>query len=411
MILIDILQEHLEEADFLFHQRENALSDRAYDLGDLAELEERLLAHLDGLVLGGKEAWEILAPKLAEGELGEVFAAGFVALESGDAARIDLVQKAFAGAEAAVLDGIRHALRHTVSPKAEEIGRAFLSAEKGAVRAAAIDVLSFRRIPIDAKPLRSALNGKDPLAVAAAVQAAGRLRIAELKSEVETALENDSPEVRREAMGAGLLLKSEKALGRARKSVTSKSEEAGDALILLGLAGHPEDGSLLVQNLGEAKLVRAAVIALGLSGRVAAINPLIRLTADPKLSRLAGEAIRTVTGVDLKEKKLTAPAPPQPEAALNDDEEVPDDPDAGLPFPDAKKLEGWWKESASRFDKKNRYRSGRPHGREALIEILRNGPLPERRHAAFDLSIINPAAPLLETAAFAGRQQKETAGL
>ena len=119
MILIDIVEEHLEEADFLWQQRENALKDRAYTLNDLAELEERLLAHLDGLVLAEKDGWDLLQPKLADGEVGEVFAAAFVALESGDAARVDQVRKVFAEAEGDVLDGIRHALRHTNSPEAE----------------------------------------------------------------------------------------------------------------------------------------------------------------------------------------------------------------------------------------------------------------------------------------------------
>src|SRR3989304_1971049 len=99
MILIDILEEHLEEADFLWQQRQNALYDRVYNLNDLAELEERLLAHLDGLVLGEKEAWKLLEPKLSNGEEGEVFSAAFVALDSRDPSKIDLVNKTFLEAE------------------------------------------------------------------------------------------------------------------------------------------------------------------------------------------------------------------------------------------------------------------------------------------------------------------------
>ncbi|MBI3597287.1 MAG: hypothetical protein HY203_09065 [Nitrospirae bacterium] len=50
MILLDILEEHLEEADFLLQQRENALSNRVYNLDDLAEIVERLVAHLAAAV-------------------------------------------------------------------------------------------------------------------------------------------------------------------------------------------------------------------------------------------------------------------------------------------------------------------------------------------------------------------------
>ena len=72
MTLLDILEEHLEEADFLWQQRENALADRVYTLNDLAELKERLLAHLNGLVLAEKHGWDLLQPKLAGGKVGEI---------------------------------------------------------------------------------------------------------------------------------------------------------------------------------------------------------------------------------------------------------------------------------------------------------------------------------------------------
>ncbi|NKE72410.1 TIGR02270 family protein [Candidatus Manganitrophus noduliformans] len=410
MILLDILEEHLEEADFLFQQRTNALADRAYDLDGLAELEERLLAHLDGLVLGGKEAWALLEPKLAGGALGEVFAAAFVALESGDPARIELLQKTFGGAEGPVLDGIRHALRHTSSPEIEKIVRPLLDNEKGAVRAAAIDVISFRRMSLETGLLQAGLREKDPLVASAAANAVGRLRIAGLKYEVEAALESDAVPVRLEAIRAGLLLKSEKALSRCRKAVQERGEEGGEAILLLGLLGHPEDGPRLVNALGEAALARNAVMSLGLLGRAAGIDALIQCAADPKLARLAGEAIRTMTGVDLEKENLVAPkaeADAKPEA----EDEFEDGPDEGLPIPDPVKLEGWWRKSISRFDKKTRYRKGQPYSPQRLIELLHTGTLPERHHAALELALIDPSRPPFETQAFAARQRKETAGL
>ena len=59
MVLIDIIEEHLEEADFLCQQRGNALGERAYNLDSCAELEERLLVRVDGLLrdLCGAVSW------------------------------------------------------------------------------------------------------------------------------------------------------------------------------------------------------------------------------------------------------------------------------------------------------------------------------------------------------------------
>jgi uncharacterized protein (TIGR02270 family) len=409
MILLDILEEHLEEADFLFYQRENALGDRVYDLDALAELEERLLAHLDGLVLGGKAAWALLEPKLAGGELGEIFAAAFVAMESGDPARIDLVQKTFPAAEGAVLDGIRQALRHSASSQVEKIVRPHLNSEKEAVRAAAIDVISFRRVPLETSLLQSGLIGKDPLVVAAAANAVGRLRIAGLKDEVEAALESDAAPVRLEAIRAGLLLKSEKALSRCRKAVQERGEEAGEAILFLGLLGHAEDGALLVNTLGEAALARNAITSLGLLGQPAGMDVLIRCTFDPKLARLAGDAMRTLTGVDLEKENLIAPKAEADAKTEEDDFET--DPDEGLPIPDPAKVEGWWRKNGPRFDKKARYRKGQPYSPRGLIELLRTGTLPDRHHAALEWALIDSTRLPLETQAFAARQRKEMTGL
>lgn len=407
MVLTDILEEHLEEADFLWHQRERALMDRVYDLDDLAELEERLLAHLDGLVLGQKEVWKLLEPKLAEGELGEVFAATFVALESGGPVRIDLVQRTFPEAEGAIFEGIRHALRHASSPAIEKIVRPCLNHERGVARAAAIEVASFRRLPLDLSLLQARLNDKDPLVAAAAANAVGRLRIAELKNEVESVLENESPEARFEAMRTGFLLRSEKALNRCRQAVKEKREEAGEAIILLGLAGQNEDGLRLVNALEEASLVRNAITSLGFLGCVAAMDPLIQCAADPKLARLAGQAIQTLTGVDLEKEKLLAPKTEPSEINAAEEDGFKEDPDERLPFPDSEKLQNWWRKNASRFGKKERYRKGLKYTPQGLIEILRTGTLAERHAAALELALIDPSRPFLETNAFAIRQRRE----
>lgn len=70
-----LYREHLEDASFLFEQRLQWLEDPTLELADVARLEERLEAHLDGLVVGSEQAWPRCRDALAHGDSGELHAA------------------------------------------------------------------------------------------------------------------------------------------------------------------------------------------------------------------------------------------------------------------------------------------------------------------------------------------------
>jgi hypothetical protein len=59
MIIKHIVEQHAEEAAFLWLLRDAAVGAPHYDLKDLARLDERVEAHLDGLRIAGVEGWEI----------------------------------------------------------------------------------------------------------------------------------------------------------------------------------------------------------------------------------------------------------------------------------------------------------------------------------------------------------------
>ena len=48
-IIPTIIEQHAEEAAFLWLQRDDAVRDPHYDLNDLAKLDDRVEAHIDGL--------------------------------------------------------------------------------------------------------------------------------------------------------------------------------------------------------------------------------------------------------------------------------------------------------------------------------------------------------------------------
>ena len=86
-----VVGQHAEEAAFQWLLRDSAVSAPHYDLADLAKLDGRVEAHIDGLRIAGDEGWNLCAEALERQEAGEVFAAGVLALKSKDQSRLEKV--------------------------------------------------------------------------------------------------------------------------------------------------------------------------------------------------------------------------------------------------------------------------------------------------------------------------------
>src|SRR5436309_2753626 len=92
MIIVKVVSQHAEEAAFLWLLRDTAVGAPHYKLWELAKLDDRVEAHINGLRVAGKPGWEITQTALVDiGEAGEVFAAGVLAFESGVPERIQQV--------------------------------------------------------------------------------------------------------------------------------------------------------------------------------------------------------------------------------------------------------------------------------------------------------------------------------
>ncbi|MCK4857535.1 MAG: hypothetical protein KAT58_06180, partial [candidate division Zixibacteria bacterium] len=93
-VIESIVEQHAEEAAFLWILRDAAVQAPHYSLKDLADLDERVEAHIDGLRIAGDVGWSFCADALAQEEPGEVFAAAVLAFESGQNQRIKMVLEA-----------------------------------------------------------------------------------------------------------------------------------------------------------------------------------------------------------------------------------------------------------------------------------------------------------------------------
>ena len=170
-ILWDIYEEHLSEAAWLWGEWEQSLDSPLYSIADVAiGPEERLLAHLDGLVLGGAPvAQKLLLPALASEDLGEVAAAAWALAQAEDADHQDAVVEALAAAPPPVQAAIGRAL--WLSPAAD-ISRLLPLWNDGspALRALILDVFG----PREPQWVRERLDAHVPRRAAAA----GRRRLA-----------------------------------------------------------------------------------------------------------------------------------------------------------------------------------------------------------------------------------------
>ncbi|MET0355129.1 MAG: hypothetical protein ABW044_00050, partial [Cellvibrio sp.] len=87
----DIYAQLAGDGAFLWQLRSSALTQPNYHPNDLVELERRIDAHLDGLMTGPDDAWEICEEALELHQPGEVFAAAVLAFRSLD---INKIQRA-----------------------------------------------------------------------------------------------------------------------------------------------------------------------------------------------------------------------------------------------------------------------------------------------------------------------------
>src|SRR2546423_3464845 len=108
----DIADEHFEELQFLWGQRRNALWSSAYTMREMQMLEERIQAHVQGLLVLGKELGEFVATALAGEDEMPAFAAAYALLHLGTPGAFGRVYDALISAEGKRLAGIGEALAH-----------------------------------------------------------------------------------------------------------------------------------------------------------------------------------------------------------------------------------------------------------------------------------------------------------
>ncbi len=411
MTIPQIIEQHAAEASFHWLLRDDAVMAPHYSLKDLADQDNRVEAHLDGLRIAGEGGWTACRAALAIKEPGEVFAAGVLALEGQARPRIEAVLTTAAEARETVSGFVGacawvspELLTDTVFP--------LIEAEEPALREAAVAAHAVhRRYPGPALVPR--FNDPDPAIRARALRLAGQLGRSDLWGHVDAhGRADDDPTCRLWGNWSAVRLGDRDAAftrlfeTSLEPKPTSLQMHAVKILArTLPSAQHQAWFSALAQNPDNARALVAAVGAVGLPFH---IPWLIEHMAEPSLARLAGEGVSMITGLDLAYEDLDGDEPDGFEASPSedpDDEDVDLDPDEDLPWPSPKLIDAWWRDNRSHFGERDRHLCGAPITAEQCRHVLIHGFQRQRIAAALELAVQAPEHPLFETAAPGPRQQ------
>jgi uncharacterized protein (TIGR02270 family) len=409
-----IVQQHAEESAALRHVRSVLVRAPHVRLHQLRRLDDRIAAHLDGLVVAGDYGASLCMAALERPGAGEVFAAGALALERRDPATLDRLialaatlpeakrglLSAFGWVSADSLKGVVAPLLASADPLRRELGL-------GACRMHAAD---------PGPALHAALGDADTGVRIAALRTAGALGRRDLLDAARDASRDVDPQVQRHAATAATLLGDRgPMLGVVAESAQRDASDSGAELALALQASEFDAARQLVRSLARTAASgpsRRLVRACGLLGDTHFVPWLIGLMDDDRFARLAGESFSMITGADLAALDLERKPPQDFAAGPSDDPEDADvalDEDESLPWPEQGLVQRWWHSRAETMPAGRRLFLGRAPSLDGAVHALSEGFQRQRLLAAQWCCLLAPGTKLFATAAPAWRQQRRLA--
>ncbi|TIN81055.1 MAG: hypothetical protein E5Y09_00410 [Mesorhizobium sp.] len=303
-IAAEAVRQHVEQAAFLWAQRDNWGQEDPPDETVIGEIGQRVEVNLDGLRIAGAAAWPAAERQLDDfPDKGEFFVVGWMAIEQGDATRID--QTVAAAKELDERRGLVGALAWHQPPKIGHLVRDWLVAPDAFKRYLAVGACLGHGV--DPRQLLARLvKDPDTSTRAFALRLAGRLKRADLAREMAKALESDHDIVRLWAgwaltqLGSGDLARVE-----LRKAAVAGGPHALIALRAAITAGPEKDVHAwmggLMQSVATAPL---AVRGIGMLGDRSILPWLIERMKEPHVAVAACAAFLELFPEAREETKL-----------------------------------------------------------------------------------------------------------
>jgi len=409
-----VVEQHLDDARVLWSIRAALTSSPHVELKRLLRFDERLVAHLDGLVLAGADGGHLASRTLENPSPASMFVASVLALKSGDVSGLAKLS-AVAAAEPDAARGMVSAFGWVPRSDLADIVKRCLNGDRPFLRFLGIAACAVQRVDPGAPLLEQSISA-DSDVQARALRAIGELGKRDMIDIARGRVSDDDAACNFWAAWSAVLLGDR---GRALEALTETAFLEGpycDRAFRLALqAMRPAAAHAVLQHLGNSPDKRRRLIqGSGIAADPQYVSWLIKHMAQNKTAQVAGEAFSIVTGADLALLDLERKPPENVESGPNDDAQDPNvdmDPDGDLPWPDVEKVEKWWAANESRFQKGTRYFMGKPVTREHCIDVLKNGYQRQRILAAHYLCLLEPGTPLFNTSAPAWRQQRLLAAM
>lgn len=409
MVVESVVQEHAGEAAFQWRRRARAVRSPKYALKDLAELDNRVDAHVDGLRVAGERAWVECEENLANGP-GEMFAATAFVLRAEPDQTSSGLNAILAHVEAnpELQAGLVSGIGFSAWSRVNDHAQSWLESDvpfRMALGLAAFRV--HRRAPPEAALLR-ALAVSDNRVRQEAIRLIGELGLERSASALPPIPEGPD---RLRFLWARSHLFIQRA-GPAMPVLRALADEDGpEAQPAAELLVRRLDERLALEwirrGLGRLDCRRRAVFAAGAVGYPRLMDELMSLMEDDTMARAAGFAFTLLTGADLEFLDLNRD-PPVP---LDEDvDEIVEDPDEELPWPHVARVRDWWTRNKKGYHAGQRYLMGQPVERTNLERVLASGKQPHRRAAALELALLDAKTPLYPTSKPGREQARELLG-
>lgn len=409
-----VVEEHLEEAAFLWEMRQRCLNAPSYSLEDVRQgPEARLLAHLDALVVGGATVSErVLLPLLQDEEAppAAVAAAALALLQAGEPAQLDACVGALVASGAGQREALVRALSLFGHP---ELPRRLFAAVNGnprpAALAALLRVLAGYRAELGPR-LAEWLQSSLPEVVLAALELVARSPSPKYLPYCEALLGSEHWAVRDAALQAALLCGSTLAWQRCVERAARALAEDALCLSLVGLLGRGHEQELLLRALRRGDHSEGVLWGCCFAGRRGHVDAAVEYLQHPNpgVAKCAGEVLTAVAGYQPAEGGIIEEEPADPPAFEAEDLDADLVPTAAELLPRLKPEAAcaWWAKERRRFAVEGRYTGGRSQCLEALVAALRDGPTRRRAAWALGVAVASQARLQVVTDALYPRQRR-----